>query len=78
MTAAPRAKREAEANVLGAQALRKSIAVPDPDPGRELERIAKLREAGQNAEADRALEQFKRDHPAFRIPDATWERVRPR
>lgn len=76
---APRAKREAaEANGLGAQALRKSVTVPDPDPERELERIARLREAGRHAEADRALEQFRRDHPAFRIPEATWERVRAR
>jgi hypothetical protein len=76
--AAPRAKRESTTGALGAQALRKSAAVPDPDPERELERIARLREAGQHAEADRAIEQFRRDHRDFRIPEAMWERVRPR
>lgn len=47
-------------------------------PEEELERIARLREAGRNDEADRALAQFHRRFPGHRIPDATWERVRPR
>jgi hypothetical protein len=48
------------------------------DPERELERIAKLREEGRHADADKALEQFRRDHPGYRIAEAMWERVRPR
>ncbi len=48
------------------------------DPARELERIAKLREEGRNEEADKALEEFRRANPGFRIPDAMWERVRAR
>ena len=50
----------------------------DADPARELERLAKLREAGRHAEADQALEEFRQRHPDFRIPEAMWERVRPR
>lgn len=45
---------------------------------RELERIARLRGEGRDSEADKALEEFRRDHPGYRIPEAMWERVRPR
>ena len=55
-----------------------AVAVPDPDPVRELERIGRLRGEGRHAEADRALEQFRRRHPDYRIPEAVWERVKPR
>lgn len=72
--AAPRSA-DAVAGV-GARALEKSIV--ETDPARELERIAKLREAGQHAEADKALLEFRKRFPDFRIPDATWEKVRPR
>ena len=78
---APRAKLEAGIaadSSGGAREMRRAAAEPDPDPLRELERIAGLRAAGNNAEADRALEQFRRRHPDFRIPEALWERVRPR
>jgi hypothetical protein len=69
-----RAKQEFDA--LAAKELKKSAALPDRDA--ELERIAKLREAGKHAEADRALEEFRKRYPDFRIPEAMWERVRPR
>ena len=48
------------------------------DPRAELERIAKLRAEGHDAEADRALDAFRRDHPGYRIDDATWARVKPK
>jgi len=49
------------------------------DPlARELERIATLRREGRHAEADKALEEFRRANPAYRIPDAVWEQVKPR
>ena len=48
-----------------------------PDPERELERIAQLRAQGRDADADRALEQFRKRYPDYRIPDAMWERVKP-
>ena len=86
-----RAKREAEADRVaaspaagaladsagGARELRKSLAA-ETDPARELERIAKLREAGQHDDADKALAEFRKRFPDFRIPDAMWERVRTR
>jgi ribonuclease E len=76
---AMRAKREALANdSAGPRESRALAAVADPDPVRELERIARLREAGRHPEADRALEEFRRRHADFRIPDATWQRVKPR
>jgi hypothetical protein len=74
---APRAKREAMRDSAGGRAMSGlGAAGQDPDPGRELERIAKARERGDHAQADRALEAFRRDHPGYRIPDAMWERVR--
>lgn len=47
-------------------------------PEAELERIAKLRAEGKDADADRALDDFRREHPGYRIDDAMWERVKPR
>lgn len=47
-------------------------------PEKELERIAELRRAGRDAEADEALARFKREHPDYRIADEIWEQVRPR
>jgi hypothetical protein len=37
-----------------------------------------LRIAGRHAEADKALEEFRRRFPAYRIPDPVWDRVRAR
>jgi hypothetical protein len=71
---APRLKAEA---AVAAQPLARDAIGPG-DLERELERIAKLREEGLSADADKALEVFRRDHPAYRIPDAMWERVKPR
>lgn len=48
------------------------------EPDTALEAIARLREQGRDAEADKALEEFRRTHPDFRIPEAMWERVRRR
>jgi hypothetical protein len=45
---------------------------------RELERIARLRKDGRHAEADAALEKFRRENPAYKIPDALWEQVKAR
>ena len=73
-----RAKREGHAADSTMTESRRIAAVADPDPNRELERIALLREAGRHPEADRALEEFRRRHPGFRIPDAVWDRVKPR
>ena len=74
-----RAKREAlAADNTAARESRGIAGVADPDPVRELERIARLREAGRHEDADRALTEFRRGHPEYRIPEAVWERVKPR
>jgi hypothetical protein len=74
---APRMKAEA------ADAMQRSAAPAAQGAGeetidRELERIARLRDEGRVDEADKALEQFRRDHPGYRIPEPVWSRVRPR
>lgn len=48
------------------------------EPTRELEAIAKLRVEGRQEEADKALAEFRRKRPDYRIPDPMWERVKPR
>ena len=50
----------------------------EANPAQELERIAKLRADGDDAEADRLLAEFQRRYPSYAIPRATWERVKPR
>ena len=50
-------------------------AEPADSPERELERIAELRGQGRHEDADKALAEFRKRYPAFRIPDTTRERV---
>jgi len=68
--AASMAKRSAGAGA--------DLSAAPASPAAELERIAKLREEGRDVEADRALEEFRKRFPAYRIDDATWRRVKPR
>jgi hypothetical protein len=71
---AMRLKRETAAT--GLRSSTADVAVDELT--RDLEAIAKLRAEGRNEEADKALEEFRRKHPGYRIPDAMWERVKPR
>jgi len=74
-TQQPRAKAESYAEKRIAQ----DVAAPWPDtPEKKLERIEALRKAGRDKEADEAISRFRREHPDYRIPDATWERIRAR
>ena len=57
---------------------REAFAPTIDEPTRELEAIAKLRAEGRHEEADKALEEFRRKRPDYRIPEAMWERVKPR
>jgi hypothetical protein len=76
---ASEARREAAAPAPRAKALSLQKEMRDVEaPEAILERIARLRSEGRAEEADRALETFRRDHPDYRIPDAMWERVKPR
>jgi hypothetical protein len=47
-------------------------------PEQWLERIAELRRQGRHEEADKALAEFRRAYPDYRIPEATLERVEKR
>ncbi len=58
--------------------LRGADAQAIDEPTRELEAIAKLRIEGRHEEADKALAEFRRKRPDYRILDAMWERVRAR
>jgi hypothetical protein len=73
---AARMKREA----LAAQAPvgAAADAQASDEPTRELEAIARLRAEGRHDDADKALAEFRRKRSAYRIPDAMWERVKPR
>ena len=74
--AQPRVSGAAPRAAGGAERREKSEAAATPEA--ELERIARLRAELRHEEADRALEEFRRRHPAHRIPPETWERVKPR
>jgi hypothetical protein len=59
-----------------AEAQAKVQALKDADaPERELERIADLRRQEKHEEADRALAEFRKHYPEFRIPNAMLERI---
>jgi hypothetical protein len=75
--AAARMKREAFSATAPA-GIAADAQVAADEPTRELEAIAKLRAEGRHEEADKALEEFRRKRPGYRIPEAMWERVRPR
>ncbi|MDH3320593.1 MAG: hypothetical protein OEO84_13010, partial [Betaproteobacteria bacterium] len=58
-------------------AVGKLAAAPET-PEQWLERIAKLRAAGQVREADESFAEFKRRYPDYKIPEAMRARVAPR
>ena len=44
-------------------------------PEQELERIAELRKRGRDEEADKALAEFRKRYPDFKIPEEMLKRV---
>lgn len=72
----PEAKRATAANLGKREAV--TLDAATPNAAAALERIARLRSEGRTREADDALAQFRRDFPGYRIPEATWDRVKPR
>ena len=68
------AKRADSAERDEAQA-RLQSAKPADTPERELERIVHLRVQGRHDDADKALAEFRKRYPDFRIPEAMLERV---
>jgi hypothetical protein len=84
--APPAATRAERSETLGAASAAKesrdqrsstrlSRSYADPTPENELERIAKLRADGRHEEADKALAEFRKRHPDYRIEPAMLERV---
>jgi hypothetical protein len=78
MTRALPAAKESAAPAATAEARGNLERTAPGDPLERLERIARLREQGHDREADTELERFRHDFPGYRIPQETWERLRPR
>jgi DUF1009 family protein len=57
------------------EAVAKRASEAADTPEKELERIARLRSEGRHEEADRALAEFRKRHPDFRIPEPMLGRV---
>jgi hypothetical protein len=53
-------------------------ASSEQGPEVELERIARLRAAGRDEEADRALAEFRKRYPDYRLSDLMKARVEKR
>jgi hypothetical protein len=68
-----RAERQVASASAGATA--KRLQEADETPEKALERIAELRKAGKHDEADKALAEFRKRLPDYKIPEATRERV---
>jgi hypothetical protein len=67
--AAPQVKPMPDARVFG------SVAALQLSPERWLEQIAELRKQGKHEEADKALAEFRKRYPDYRIPEAVLEKV---
>ncbi|MCC6210874.1 MAG: hypothetical protein IT513_07510 [Burkholderiales bacterium] len=67
------AKSAADSSSADALAKRADTAVETPE--KELERIALLRREGKHEDADKALAEFRKRYPDFRIPAPMLERV---
>ena len=61
-----------------AQAGRLSRQSDEASPERWLARIAELRHAGRDDEADRQLAEFRRRFPDYRVPEAMRRKIEPR
>jgi hypothetical protein len=56
----------------------RALASKVESPQEWLERIAQLRDAHRDGEADRAMEEFRRRYPEYQIPEAMLERLKKR
>src|SRR6185369_306413 len=77
--AAPESRAKAEGYAAKRAAEPANLDAPWPDTAeKKLERIEALRRASRDKDADDAIARFRREHPDYRIPEATWERIRPK
>lgn len=65
---ARQSRDRAEQSVASSAMAKRSMAIEET-PEKALERIAELRKAGKDDEADRALAEFRKRYPDFRISD---------
>ena len=70
--AAPAPQRQMQRDEV--QPLARAKVTEEP-PEKWLERIAQLRQQGQHAEADKALAEFRKRYPDYKIPEAMLEKV---
>jgi hypothetical protein len=71
----PDAVERAEAQRAPAPEARAMAKLAVEAPEQWLERIAELRKQGKHEEADKALAEFRRAYPEYRIPEAMLEKV---
>ncbi|HWA38783.1 MAG TPA: hypothetical protein VG873_13040 [Burkholderiales bacterium] len=67
------AKQQSAPAAARSEVMRQQALVETPE--QSLERIAKLRAEGRHDEADKALAEFRKRYPDFRIPEETLRRV---
>ncbi len=67
--------RDRAAGVLSSGAAAKRLQEAGETPQKALERIIELRKAGKDDEADKALAEFRKRYPDYKIPEAMRERV---
>jgi hypothetical protein len=70
--AAPPPQRQLQRDAIQAQG---AANFADEPPEKWLERVAQLREQGRHDEADKALAEFRKRYPDYRIPEAVLEKV---
>jgi hypothetical protein len=68
-------KARVASEVAASRAAAPVAAMAQPNPERELERIAELRRLGRDEEADKALAEFRRHYPGYQISREMREKV---
>jgi hypothetical protein len=73
----PAPQRQLQRDEAGAQAVEPQLMgkLAQETPEKWLERIARLRQEGRHDEADKALAEFRKRYPDYKIPEATLEKV---
>ena len=78
LQAAPRsddAARDSAERALASGATAKRVQEADETPERALERIAELRKSGKHDEADKALAEFRKRYPEYKLSDQMKAKV---
>jgi hypothetical protein len=80
MAGPPAPQRQLQRDEARAQAVEPQVMgkLAQETPEQWLERIARLRQEGRHDEADKALAEFRKRYPDYKIPEATLEKVEKR